>query len=253
MSKKKNDVPAVIENHFPELRENVAEFAEIMEENFGGEPLNPTDLPTVKMPSGGSTMWQVEDLEGIQGLGELEGIILYWHDHRAYWESSVEDGGSSTPDCASRNGRLGVKNAKSEAEDKGQGGDCANCPLSKFGSGPDGRQACKLMRRIFLLRPGAMLPTVINLPPTSIKGMRQFLILLSGASVKYHRALVGISLESAQSGNNVNYARAVFKTKEVLGGEDAEFIAKYREGVLPFLKEMDVSHDEAPAEGVDAG
>lgn len=247
MSKGSN-VPAVVGiTDYAIMAHTPEEFALTMRDNLGqGDTLSINDLQRVKLPTGGSTMWQVPSLTGkAENIEELEGVILYWHRHRAYWEKGMDQGGKSSPDCASRDGLVGRVNPESEAEDRGQGGECERCPLSKFGSAADGRrQACKDQRRVFLLRPGRMLPTVVNLAPTSAAAMKAFMTSLTAENIPYYRCLVGITLESEVSAGNVDYAKARFGVKDVMDEATFEQFRPFREQMLPYLKEVDLTEED---------
>jgi hypothetical protein len=248
MAKKENvpAVPAVIEN-FAIMAYTPEEFALTMRENLGqGDALSINDLQRIKIPTGGSTVWQVPSISGKpQNEEELEGVILYWHRHRAYWEKGMDQGGKSAPDCSSPDGLIGRVNPESGAADRGQGGDCSRCPLAQFGSAADGRrQACKDQRRVFLLRPGRMLPSVVNLAPTSASVMKAFLTNLTGENIPYFRCVIGMSLEQDVSANNVDYAKVKFRVKNVMTAEEYEALRPFREQMLPYLKTVELTDED---------
>lgn len=245
MSKQKQNEIVPIEN-YAIMGYTPAEFKETMLANLGeGDMLSVNDLQRVKLPTGGMTIWQVPGIKGNENLAELEGIMLYWHQHRGYWQKSMEQGGQSAPDCSSPDGIIGRVREGSEAEDKGQGGKCADCPMSKYGSHADGkRQACKLMRRVFLLRPGRMLPTVVNLAPTSVGAHKSFCTNLTAENIPYYRAMVSIGLEIDQSASNVDYAKATFTLTDIMEGEMAERFKEFRDSMLPYLKSVEITDED---------
>lgn len=248
MSKAKN-VPAVVGpiKDFAIMAHTPEEFSLTMRDNLGeGDVLSINDLQRIKIPTGGSTVWQVPSITGKpENLEALEGVILYWNRHRAYWEKSMNQGGKSAPDCYSRDGVIGRINPEFGAQNRGQGGECARCPLSQFGSAADGRrQACKDQRRVFLLRPGRMLPSVVNLAPTSAAVMKGFLTSLTAENIPYYRCLIKLSLEQDMSANNVEYAKVKFGVDNTMSDEDFAAFAPYRDQMLPYLKSVDLTEDD---------
>ncbi len=246
---KKDNLPALsgpikdyaIMAHSPES------FSNTLMENMGqGQTLSVADLQRVKIPTGGSTIWQVPSITGKpENLEELEGVILFWHPHRAYWEKDMQQGGKSAPDCMSPDGMTGTKNRDSGADDRGQGGNCGNCPLAQFGSAADGRrQACKAQSRVFLLRPGRMLPTVVNLSPTSAAVMKSFLTSITAENIPYHKCMVSISLEQDMSANNVEYAKVKFSVTDTMSNDDYAAFSSFRNQMLPYLQAVEVEVDD---------
>lgn len=248
MGKKAADenMPAVL-GQFAIANVDMNAHAQLMAENLAGESMGIGDLGRFKFPTGGSTIFT--SVDGSVSERVLSGVIIYHHAHRAYWEKSLEEGGVGIPDCASRDGNTGIPNAASQAADKGQGGECKVCPLAQFDSGKDGRQACKLSRRIFLLRQDNMLPEIVNLPPTSLKEWRGYMTRLTTAGIPYHRVITEVSLVQDKSKNNVPFAKAQLRMVVKLDGADVETVERFRAGLLPYLKQMDVDYAKDASDG----
>lgn len=197
---------------------------QLMKENLGGSDFTAFDLERMTIPTGGGTAWKAETLTGEESFPTLAGIIVHYQDCRAYWKE--EFSGETPPDCASDDGRKGV----------GQpGGKCAVCPYAQFGSDPKGGkgQACKQVRRIFLLRPKTFLPVMLTLPPTSIKNCKQYFTRVTNAGLPYWGVVTEIGLEKTKNAGGIAYSKATFRCGTVEEGRlatlTAEESAKVRE------------------------
>ena len=226
----------------------------LIRENVGGRGVSAFDLPRVKMPSGGSTTWEVPALEGPQAARAIEGIIVHWNTRRAYWQSKDTEG--APPDCSSNDGVIGLGwngtnptgdtdevryDANSHAIFKH---DCASCPLGgddAWGTATDAKgnptrgKACKEVRQLFVLQPGEVLPIVVSLSPTSIGESHKFFMRMASSGVSFYGAVVNIALKAMGSGQQ---AYAIIQPSVVRRLDDAERerIVAYRGGILPMLE-----------------
>ncbi len=229
----------------PVLGTNREATMAIMQENLGGEQITANQLLRIVMPSGKSKAFEISELEGPKHLTSIEAIIIYQHQHRAWWEKSMEDGGVTAPDCSSPDAVNGVINAEYVGEDTEIGGDCDVCPKAKFGSASDGRrQACKLMRRIFLMREGAIIPCYLDLPPTSLINYRNFMTALTNKALPYYGVIVRIGLEQDKSKGNVDYNKATFSLVRVLSNVEVAAMSGFRDKIVPYLKSVRVEYDQ---------
>lgn len=169
--------------------------------NCGHGEITEFDLPRVKVASG-TALWLVNELEGEATVPVVECVVVFHRDTRSYFSS--KDIGSTPPDCASRDGVIGIGKP---------GGECARCPLAQYDSAPDGGagQACKQGKQLFILRGSSMLPEVLSIPPTSLKAVRQFFLKLVTQGIQYHHCILRIELEKAQNPQGKVYGRAVMK------------------------------------------
>lgn len=208
------------------------ELQELLRANVGPAGISEFDLERLKVPSGGGDHWMVPLLEGgTEPTKEIQGIVIYWKDVRAYWRVSYDkSGGGSPPDCSSNDGftGYGIRN-----DDDEQGGhDCTACPLSRFGSevkdnGDAGRgQACKQMRILFVLSPQMVLPRVIACPPTSYTPMKQFMLRLTSSMIPIESAVMGFKLEEDKNADGVAYSKVMPRMIERV---DAKTAAKLKE------------------------
>jgi hypothetical protein len=118
-----SNLPVVAQN-YNAMTMSKEELVEVIVENTGGI-LSRLDLPTVRVPTAGGTMWTIPDVEaGDRSDKVLRGIVVYQTVARGYWEESFDNsGGGTPPTCYSNDGKRGVGNP---------GGDCSICPLMKF-------------------------------------------------------------------------------------------------------------------------
>lgn len=218
--------------HEVAVRENYAiaqpgiDIAAVIARNMGGVQITPSDLTRVKVPSGGGTTWEIPTLDGIDESKELIGVIVHTAVQRVYWQQSFEEtGGGTPPDCMSFDAVTGNGTP---------GGLCGLCPLAQFGS--DGRaQACQMRHLIFLVRPGkSLLPIVINVPPSSLKAARQYLLGLSGEGQIYTAVETSLTLEKTKNRDGIAYAEIKFR--RVGPVEDSEAIERYARDLEPSLR-----------------
>ena len=205
---------------------------EAIGENIGVGGITEFDLDRIRIPAGGGLSFNVTTLEGETAEKTLTGVIVLARDARAYWKKSLdESGGSAPPDCHSNDGVVGFGEP---------GGDCAHCPLGQFGSDTKtGRgQACKAIRRLFILRGSSLLPTVLALPPTSLKAIKQYMVRLAGQGIPYWTVVTKIGLESAQNAQGIKYARATFEFAGMLSEDQKAKAKQYSDMLKPLVTNM---------------
>ena len=218
------------EAEFPALAQDPKVLAEALAENLGGGAISPFDLDRIGIPSGGGLAWAVPALDGTEDAAkELVGIITHVQNARAYWHNPYGGGeGAVPPDCVSDDAVNGVGDP---------GGLCAQCPYAAFGSDSRQRgQACKLIQRLFLLRPGASLPVVVNLPPGSLKGARKYLLRLVSNSKRASSVLTRLTLEKDKNADGIVYSKAVFAMVGSLDQPQADAASAYGKALAPYFR-----------------
>lgn len=234
-----------------------AEIRESIAENLGGGTISVSDLDRVKFPSGGGLIWEVPGLDGVEPAKELVGVIVYWRDNRAMWRQSIEEGGSgSPPDCSGRLVELVAGQGKTwlgKGNRDGDGDlgphDCGTCQYNEFGSADKGEgKKCKETRVVGILTEGAILPLIVNIPPTSLKAVRSFFLRLAGKRTPYWSVVTRIKLAEAQNKGGVKYAEGAFEVVEALEGPIKEQVRDYVAMIGPILDTV-----SAQAEGDASG
>lgn len=181
----------------PTALANRAMFEEVTEAimtNVGGT-ITEFDLPKIKLAKD-AMGFTVPTLEGTELHKEIEGVIVYRQNVRSYWKAAFGSSAAAPPDCYSLDGVTG----------KGTpGGDCANCPFAQFGSDPKGGrgQACKSYMRVLIMRGENALPELVQIPPTSLSGMKRFLVQLAGKSTPYYAVGIKLTIQEQRDGGNV--------------------------------------------------
>lgn len=210
----KNEL-ATIQNYLA-LSGDTSTIMEALDANLGGGGMSPFDLDRVKVPSQGSTNWEIPDLdEESVSAKVLSGIVLHSAPVRSYWEKGLDEGGASPPDCSSNDLLVGVGTP---------GGDCLTCPMNVWGSDPKGGsgKACSERRFLFMLRPQSFLPLVVQVPPSSLRNLSQYMLRLAGTGTPYYHVTTNLSLEKAtQGGGGLPYSKIVVKLGVRLSAEDS--------------------------------
>lgn len=167
------------------------------------------DIPRIKVPAGGGTAIEIPNVrEGSDVTKEITGVIVAVRRGRRYWSSEIGDTGGP-PDCRSDDMETGIGTP---------GGACANCRLNEFGSKDrhDGKEskakACIELMDIVIVRSSGVLPVIMQVPPSSIKPMRSYLLGLLSEEISPLQCQTQFTLTSTQSAEGKPYAqwRAAF-------------------------------------------
>lgn len=224
------------------------ELKEIFDENLGG--ITPS-FPTIKIPTGGMTLWSVMDEAGEETpVKELVGTIIFHHVTRAYWETDMGEGAKQPPTCASLDGKRGSKY-----------GPCADCQFSKFGSeiknGQQGRgQACGKKVRVFMLLDGSnsIFPSMIALPPTSCPdrggypgSFPIYVATLAGKMKPLHGVKTKVKLIKDKNPEGIEYAKAQFFFAGDLAPEEKKNVAALKELLKPAMLQKPIVEEEPVA------
>jgi hypothetical protein len=189
---------------------------EALKENLGGDRLSEFDLDQVKVPSGGSTVWEVPGISGTEAAKEITGVIVHMGKRRAYW--SNPDPSGESPDCSSKDGLTGRGDP---------GGSCETCPMNEWGSstkeGSRGK-ACNERLMLFVVRKDDPLPLVISCPPSSLGALKKFRTRLR---VPYWKAITSLTLVRKTNDGGQPYSEIVPALAGVLDDEAAAAVKKY--------------------------
>lgn len=225
------------EQQYPALDNEVGMI--LRESLAPGETLGVSNLPTIKIPSGGGKNWEMPDGSA---QAEIKGILVMRQPVRAYW-SSAFTGGGAPPDCSSEDAVSGV-GLFGKLSDGNPSGLCKECPMSKYGSGKDNGQGCRAITRLFLLTPEFAIPVMVTLPPTSF-GPAQDFVVLNAAQRKHVSSFETIiGLTQAQNKGGITYSVAMFKKGVDLAPEQAALTLKYAQEMAPLFRGIAVSDQE---------
>jgi hypothetical protein len=214
-------------SEFAVLQSDMSRVEEVIKSNIGTD-LSIFDLDRVKVPSAGGLAWEINTLEGIDAVKELTGIIVFFRDVRAFWENPLDEGGGgSPPDCHSNDMFRGVGDP---------GGECGTCPMAQFDSALKGEgQACKAIRRIFMVTQDTLLPTLISVPPTSLQPAKSYMVRLASHQTSYFEVVTKLTLEKTKSAGGVEYSKIRFSSAGALSEKEITAIKRYREVITPGL------------------
>lgn len=201
-----------------------AKAVEVMAENLAGGGISVADLPTATVPGGKSRRWAGLDGEPTA----ITGVVIGWRRARAYWVDAFGEG-SRGPSCTSIDGLNG----------KGTpGGACLVCPLSAFGSRTDpdtgersDAPACREFRQLLVLEPSKILPTVVRIPPTSIRAWNRYVVALTATGDGYWETLTTMSLSTGVSVSGHDYPEVVFGGEKLKDPLALEMIREFREAL----------------------
>lgn len=238
----KNEVAVVTAEKF-DLQTLAGDIGEAIAEEMDGLGSIPYDK--VKIPSGGGLVFEIptEDEDNPDTEKEIVGVLLFHHPINGYWENKY-DGQNNNPDCSSYDGKTGV-------DKDGCVHNCSTCLHNQFGSGIDekgnatGGKACKNMHRCYILREGNPVPILLTLPPTSLKGLRDYLgkqVVLKG--MRSYQVITQVTLKKEVSSGNITYSRAVFKKVDVLTGEKLAAAKAYAEQIKLMNKDVEITDDD---------
>lgn len=210
---------------------------EVIQTNLGANSgLSFSDLTKISMPAGGGTIWEIPTSDGGHKNEEvISGVVVAFQDGKAYWKDSLEDtGGGTPPDCRSTDML------------KGEGTPgilCSECPHNEFGSALKGiGKACKDLRVLYILSGDSLLPKVVVVPPTSLKGVRKaFLALAVEDETPYYGALLNFKLEKDKNAAGISYSKIVVSKEALLTDEDYRKAQAYNEMLKPMLGGMTVN------------
>lgn len=226
---------------YPAIAEDPRELMQLVEQNLGGETITASNLPKITVPNGDSLFWQID---GEDPVREIEGVVLFQTLVRAFWSTAYEDGDHGPPDCFSNDSNRGIGNP---------GGDCDTCKFAQYGSDPKGGegQACRQTRPLYILRPGHSLPTLLRVPPTSLKSAKAFLVSLITTRTFISSIVVKLSLAKGKKNPIVQ-----FRSGQKLSEGDAAKAREFADAMRPLFDATAVEtkpESKGDSGGIDIG
>lgn len=215
------------------------ELAEIFGGNLAGMDIQPSDLTRIKIPGSGGTHWQYETAEGPQSVTTITGVIVHKANTRGWWAVDLDNAGEKPPACSSRDGVTATIN-QDEIPAGYDGhlptGVCATCPLAQYDE-REGKTPCQKRLQMYVLHADEFLPVIVDLPQTSIKPMRQFLLRLSSARKPIGSVIVQLGLEQTKSRGGTKYSVVVPRKVGELDPPTAQRAADIAGTLLPGLND----------------
>jgi len=161
------------------------------------------ELPQLRVPSGGGIAWEVETLSGPEAVKSLDLIVLEMSLAQRKWYrvglDDADEGGGNAPDCQSSDGTTGVGCHELKAPKEGtpvQEYACAKCQWAQWGSDRGGRkgQDCRQYGLALCLAKESLLPMVLSVPATSLRGAKAYRLRLLGGAKKLTHVVTRVSL-----------------------------------------------------------
>jgi len=193
----------------------------------------------IKIPAGGGLAYEVpgDAPDSPDTVKEFKAVILYHHPISCYYKEEYT-GGNNPPDCGSMDGHIGVDAETGECKS------CAECEFNKFGSGKNGAKACKQKRRIYLLREGESLPTILSLPTGSLGEFSKYVMRLLSKGKKTNSVVTKFTLKKAQNSGGINYSQAVFAVERELSKAELESVLSMSEQVKAMATKVTTLDEE---------
>lgn len=217
----------------------------LMTTAFESGDIGPFNLNRIKVPSGGVTVWSIPSLDGEENPREIECVVPWVRGRqRAWWRVSMDEGGGGgPPDCSSADGLKGHGNNSADPETAVAAHDCEECPWGQWGSDRRGGKGkdCKDMAQMFMLREGSHVPSLLVIPPTSLKPLTDFTMQLLERGKAINHVVVKLSLVKQQSATGVDYAQMVFGYGGDLSPDGVAELNKVRDTLMQVVARKPIS------------
>ncbi len=200
-------------------------------------------LQRIKVPTGGMTAFMVEELEGEQVYQSLDVIIVAVKGRqKAWWAKSLDEGGGGEPpSCTSKDGIHGFGNNTLSEDEPMTGRLCAECPWGKFGSARNGGAGkdCADFSLMFFFRQGSRIPSVLQVPATSLKPLQNYILRLIDGGKRFESIVTTLGLEQAKSKGGITYSKLKFGFKADLPADQAAEMKSLSEQFSAKINEFD--------------
>jgi hypothetical protein len=188
---------------------------EEIKESMGKAAPSISDLDKIKVPAGGSIMWEVLDEHGEEtAVKSFEAIILAAMDVRVFYATKY-DGGNEPPDCMSLDMVHGLVGEDCPADVTGE---CATCPKAQWGSAtndkgePTNGKACSERKQMLIFRPNDIAPVLLSAPPSSLGEVQAYVKRLPATRDEVHWSCVTkFSLKKEKNPNGIVYSQVVLE------------------------------------------
>jgi hypothetical protein len=179
-------------------------MTELMEELEG---LGDISFDKIKIPSGGGIAFEfpTDDPDAPESRNAIEGVIVHHQPKNVYYRDAY-NGENNQPDCASHDGKTGVRTAT------GAVADCSKCRYNQFGSAGSGQgKACQNRMDLYILTEDSMFPVILNLPATSLKAFKEYLAKrVVFQKKKLCEVKTKITLKKEKSSGGITYSKCCF-------------------------------------------
>lgn len=254
--KKENELAVSSVSQYALMKSDPKKIAELLLTNLGDDELGEFDLERIKFPSGGTPAFTRTNEKGTQVVNEIEGVILYAGNRRAYWEKAYGEGDTGgPPDCSSVDAKIGIGKISGDDKSAEVGSIkriCKQCPMSQFGTGKDSAgkpskgQACQQRKVLIMAVADSILPICISLPPTSLKTYKEYAYSLTCSAKDIRSVVTKISLQVVPVSGGPDYAKAVIKAGEDLTPTEFEGIVAMVDTLGKVFSSVGIEADDRP-------
>ena len=223
----KSSLPEVVKEEYLLLKSSPEDIGRAMKAT-SGRRVRVFDLERASLPGGkGKPSWVVTGgPEGEEFHDEITGIIIGIRDWRTWWKEAYGDGNKGPPSCASDDAIHGRGDRSVDGSDGYGVHDCLTCKWAQFGSDrrPKGGrgQDCSERRAIFLITQETIYPTLLVLPPTSIRPIDSYRMALEGRMKPLYLYEVTLGIEKDKNTDGVDFSKIILKRNRILSGSQLQ-------------------------------
>ena len=227
------------------LADGVEQIRAIIQANIGTTEIGVFDLPRAINPSGSGSKWEIPGLgDEAETVGTVEGIIVYHDEDRSYWAKSYyETGGGEQPDCRGAKDENGVWHGTGTP-----GGICVKCPNSEFTKDSEGNTVpprCPVFRKVFLLRPNQMMPTMFTARGGNAQQVSQYLMKLTfQGKLPAHHCITQMKMESTKYKSGRDWKKWNLSFVAELPDEAKAQMDDFNKMLRPMLEKVEVTQAE---------
>lgn len=183
---------------------------ELLDANYGGKMPPPYKLTHVTLPAGGGLVWEIPGVgEEPETSREIVGVILHVQSRRIKYRNPFGVGPKEAPVCKSDDGITGEGDP---------GGECAECPLSKWNG--DQKPECPEYADAYVLLQDRLIPLVITLPATSLKAINDYRTGLFNIMKPVYGVETKFTLQRREAGSNKFSTVVLNKTDTVISPDE---------------------------------
>jgi hypothetical protein len=192
-------------------------------------------LDKISFPASGSTTFFApsEDSDELEEISEFSAVILFHHTLRTHYKGAYT-GEKSPPDCMSLDGETGEGDP---------GGVCRTCPMNQWDTGPNGAKACKVRRRVFILREGEIFPMLLSLPTGSLRELTRYLKRMMTKGRKSNSVVTHFSIRKAANTKGAPFPQAAFRIERLLTPEEIKPIEQMSEQMKAYSQQIGFEYD----------
>lgn len=197
----------------------------------------------IKIASGGVQAFEVYEPgeDEAEVAREVTGVIVLSHKANAYWDKKFGDSDDKTPVCSSLDGETGMHRETGEVQT------CKECPYNQYGTADGGTRrgkACKNVRRLFILRPGDILPMILTIPPTGLAAFDKYRTRLVLMGKGANSVLTKITLKKETNKDGTAFAAPAFEALQQLPPGEVARVAKYAEMFAQSARKVGITEDD---------